>query len=287
MEILTLISIASMLIWKTPMQVIDLDEHVGFKAYSKIEKVCKILFQQTPVSYFCFQRFYADGSFTFLPTQTDLAHYFLSDDVYSDSWLLSIPFECLKSGLFLWDVAVNFSSPKQKEITEVIRTQIGLKHGIDIVEKFSDFCDIYCFASSDPKLYHCLTSDLKKFLFYFRQECHKLIQQAKKERLYLPLNRENGVIIPILEDPILATDRDHLYHVKKYYLQGSYEDVYLTEKEVTCLRQFSKGFTAKEIARLLNISHRTIEHHIEHIKYKLNSANLAEVMMIASKQNII
>lgn len=47
-------------------------------------------------------------------------------------------------------------------------------------------------------------------------------------------------------------------------------NIYLSEREVTCLKFLVKGCSAKMIAHQLNLSVRTIEHHLENIKFKFN-----------------
>lgn len=49
-----------------------------------------------------------------------------------------------------------------------------------------------------------------------------------------------------------------------------------------------RGMSAKEIGRALNISNRTVENHIEHIKYKLgcNSRSQITNKILASTNNL-
>lgn len=51
---------------------------------------------------------------------------------------------------------------------------------------------------------------------------------------------------------------------------GPYSDLYFSQRELQCLRWTARGKTAKQIARILNLSHRTIEVYLENIKTKLN-----------------
>lgn len=55
-------------------------------------------------------------------------------------------------------------------------------------------------------------------------------------------------------------------------------NVKLTLKQQECLHYLAKGMTMKQIARELNISHRTVEHRIESIKYKLNCYSKLELL---------
>lgn len=44
----------------------------------------------------------------------------------------------------------------------------------------------------------------------------------------------------------------------------------ITKREEECLFWLSNGLTAKEIAREMKISHRTVEYHISHVRIKTN-----------------
>ena len=54
----------------------------------------------------------------------------------------------------------------------------------------------------------------------------------------------------------------------------------LTNRELDCLIMLSKGKTAKETARELNISPRTVETHLENIKIKFDARNKTEMLAI-------
>jgi len=54
----------------------------------------------------------------------------------------------------------------------------------------------------------------------------------------------------------------------------------LTEREREIMKQVIAGYTCKEIARQLDISHRTVEIHRAHVMEKTGAANLAELARI-------
>lgn len=51
----------------------------------------------------------------------------------------------------------------------------------------------------------------------------------------------------------------------------------LTEREYEVMKQVIAGYTCKEIAQKLDISHRTVEIHRAHVMEKAKAANLAEL----------
>lgn len=52
----------------------------------------------------------------------------------------------------------------------------------------------------------------------------------------------------------------------------------LTKREMDCLHYTVKGFTAKRIARALNISFRTVEEYLTNIRIKLGAASKAQLI---------
>ena len=52
----------------------------------------------------------------------------------------------------------------------------------------------------------------------------------------------------------------------------------LSEREKECVQYISKGMSAKEIGRTMNISYRTAEAHIAKIKFKLNCQTRSQII---------
>lgn len=61
----------------------------------------------------------------------------------------------------------------------------------------------------------------------------------------------------------------------------------LTKREVEVLSSVSLGHTAKELAKLLDISPRTVEGHICSIRLKLNAKNICHAVRRAFENRII
>lgn len=61
----------------------------------------------------------------------------------------------------------------------------------------------------------------------------------------------------------------------------------LTKRELEVLSSISLGNTAKELARLLEISPRTVEGHICSIRLKLNAKNICHAVRRAFEYSIL
>lgn len=71
---------------------------------------------------------------------------------------------------------------------------------------------------------------------------------------------------------LLNTEKDRQRNIKLHTLAE------LTKRQAECLYYLTKGKTAKEIAELLCLSHRSIEHYIEAIKIKWDCKNRSKLI---------
>jgi DNA-binding CsgD family transcriptional regulator len=66
--------------------------------------------------------------------------------------------------------------------------------------------------------------------------------------------------------------------LNRVYLTIANENIYLTPREVQCISCLFEGKTAKEIAKILNISPRTVEYYIAQLKLKLQCRTVTELV---------
>lgn len=71
------------------------------------------------------------------------------------------------------------------------------------------------------------------------------------------------------------------------YSQPLKEDAHFTKREIDCLFYLVKGMTTKEIAKTLIISPRTVEHHLNNIKGKLNCSSRSSLISKAFTLRVI
>jgi DNA-binding NarL/FixJ family response regulator len=61
----------------------------------------------------------------------------------------------------------------------------------------------------------------------------------------------------------------------------------LSQREVEILLHMREGTTDKEIARLLGLSERTVQHHVQSVCQKLAAANRTQAVVTALRRRII
>lgn len=61
----------------------------------------------------------------------------------------------------------------------------------------------------------------------------------------------------------------------------------LSQRETQIINYMAHGCTAKEIAREIGLTHRTIEFYISNIRKKLHAKNIPHAIYIATQNNLL
>lgn len=61
----------------------------------------------------------------------------------------------------------------------------------------------------------------------------------------------------------------------------------LTRREIEILEYVTEGLSAKEVARCINISPRTVDRHIENVRLKLHAKNRTHMVVRAVKEGLL
>jgi len=161
------------------------------------------------------------------------------------------------------------------------------KSDYDIPCKVSEFADK--FIAMDQKVFSSgkklLALDIQKYVSGW-----KLILSEKN-----PLRNDNEEVIASFSTCIDVTSFSafkNYFFLNKFDTQISGEKIKaasyilnelhcplaLTDKQQNCLFYLIRGKSIKEIAKILQISHRTVESHLDSIKIKLNCQYKSEII---------
>jgi DNA-binding CsgD family transcriptional regulator len=126
--------------------------------------------------------------------------------------------------------------------------------------------------------------NIKNFLEFYKISAKDIIRKAKEPRHQIGIinstdfdKTTNANLSPSLVNIKLSTELE-LRH------KDTNKILTLTVKQSECLKLLLKSYSAKEIARAMNLSHRTIEHYIEYLRGKLNCRNAKELIANYSPQ---
>jgi len=93
------------------------------------------------------------------------------------------------------------------------------------------------------------------------------------------IDNDNGISFAESMRMLTQTGLLNTESTQNQLLQGlSYGDIYFTKREKEILIYLTRGKSAKNIAHIFGRSQRTIEHHIENMKFKTNSHSRAELI---------
>ncbi len=234
--------------------------------------VCKPL-NRLQIATFNYLKVFKDGSSIDLSTDVINVEPFTNDhSIYLKQALLFNPCH-IEKGFFEWS---NFNKNMQNFLYKKFASDVG----VTIIQKYNDYCDIYHFVYNhkQPEIRYTEAMNqeiLKIFILYFKDKAKKTIRLAEKHKIFIPnykfyLNEHNHCETAWQYKDFNMEKFINELNINRYYLPQKNNDVYLTKQEIICLKWATIGKTAEEIAMILNISKRTCERHLEHIKDKLN-----------------
>lgn len=265
--------------------MLNIENHVAMKKSARVKEVAQELFDMSVIQYFCFQRHYPDGYYTFLASDIDFPKVFFESGHYLCSWIFTARFENLVNGCVPWGLQKKLNTDEQNEFDKGLIDKTGQSHGIDIIDKCEQHCDVYSFSSDDPKVNLCDAHVLQQFIFYFKQRCRSLIFEAEQDKFYVQRRDDIKTNLNIIDVGSVINETTY-FDITQYYLTGEYCNVYLTKKELICLQMVIRGLSAKLIAKELELSFRTVEKHLDNIKSKLGTKQIIDAIRIAYENNL-
>lgn len=244
----------------------------------KTLQICKPLFNSTPVKGFTYTRHFRDDTIYFLTTTPEWIEYSYKNNLTKFKWHLNKELDYYESEFTIWDNA----KFKTTEIKDIIENKFDLHHGMTIIDRFANHCDLFTFSadkidSDINKLYYEHQMLFRHFINYFKDQARGLIKFADKHKFKLEIEKANE------EKVKLDINLDNVMPINRYYIN----DTYLTCKEVECIKWSELGKTTEEIAIILDNSVNTIKSHLKNIKRKLGLTKIIEIVRLLKMHGIL
>lgn len=238
---------------------------------------CHQLFKNTPIKYFGYYRYHDSGLMSAYVSNPILTVDLMQEDLmpnFEDIYAFQ------ESGVHSTFLSHNVSPPEgmsninfEKFMGIVSRAaDHGSYNALVIMDRFESYfryC-IFAVATSNQSVFNFYInyfSQLKLFIRYFENNC---------QEMFLAEDFNNRIVLPNYN---FINKKRELGH---YSLQGagfdflsdvsvveSFRHDLLTNREKDCLSLIARGYTMKNAAKKLNISHRTVEQHLRNLKEKL------------------
>lgn len=250
----------------------DLGKHFSLTSSQDVGSICNPILESIGITYFNYLKIHhGDSSRELLTNNAQWIDHFYKNELYKSVGAVDIE-HLLPKGYFLWS-ELNGNDP----IYSQGRETFNIDNGISFVIKRKDVTHLYIFGSTrdNTKInnFYIRNVDLlKRFILYFKDKGSSLISQAEKNRIYLP---EKQIIDTsrLKQHQLSESDRKRFYkktEIEKYYLLSEADDLYLTRKQAECVAYLVEGATAKQCAKALGISYRTVESYFNDIKNKIS-----------------
>ena len=112
---------------------------------------------------------------------------------------------------------------------------------------------------------HVGISESGKFIEFFKIQANDIIYGNRRENLATFTNNLDFTTINNSNDiSFIESLKEKSFNVSMSGVLSK-----LSNREIECIKFIVKGFTIKQIARELQLSPRTVEHHINNIKNKV------------------
>lgn len=242
--------------------------HSVYTLSSMVQEICDPFLKAYHFSYFQYLRCYPDGSISILINRTDLFESFIKHNYPT---LSSIDNHTMlkQNYFFFWD-----ESLPTIPVT-MAREQHQLHHGMTWVRRHKNHYDMIGFAMPEEKrnihsFYLNHHHILKQFVDDFERQTHPILNIMEKEKIHPPIYLQDVNCKKLC----LRNNR------KKIYISTQDMNTHLTTQEFFTLQLLSEDKSFKEIAQILNISHRTAETYIDRIRNRTGINNQRELFKL-------
>jgi DNA-binding CsgD family transcriptional regulator len=239
-----------------------------------IKEICFPLKKYFNISYFGYVKTYLDNTHLALSTSAEWMTCFYEN--FHNKAIIHKTMDAYQSGEFLWSQFSNSMT------VQVAQNQFDIAHGIMIIKKNDDFCEFFGFATdkSNYKIenWYLRNMDvLDRFCLYFKEAAGSLIKKAENDRFILPSQSNKKKSLYQTPKIILRNLDARLSFFNEISTESPYR---LSKRQLQCLYYLSRGKTLKEIAKILNLSSKTVEHYLEITKSKLKCSKRSELIEI-------
>lgn len=256
--------------------------------------LCRPLFLYSPINMFGYLRIYKDDSIFTLSTYPQFDDYYFNN-LKGEALVDFSVFEMGANSLLFTKKSGN---RKAWLVSEIWQSQYwhSLYEGFNIssylcvFEKISDYYEAFYFASRSGEnilsFYLNHYDTLENFMMYFKEAGANLIKDAQRCKIILPpRNLEYMNELRKLQEKIAIDKRNfsnlgNKLKLKRYPIYYGDQYFYVTCRELECLRCLAAEYTVKESGKILHISPRTVETHLQHMKDRLGINSLSQLLVV-------
>jgi LuxR family quorum-sensing system transcriptional regulator SolR len=239
-------------------------QHISITTANDVKQICAPLFDKTPICYFRYSRTY----------KNQMAFTLVSNDAWQKFYLeqkFQTKITTSKAFSAGYHLAENLNPEWYKAYHEIM----GVKSILYGIKECKDYYESVNFGIKEKQDDYWLNNInlLENFTLYFQDQAASLIKMvSKKNNLVYQGEMDKNFI---KQEP--KTELIEQIPIKRYFLDHMGINNRLSERETQCLIYLLRGRTAKQTAKELGISPKSVEAHINSIKIKFDCYTRAEL----------
>lgn len=266
-----------------------INKHPMFLYAQDIADICKPL-NSLEISYFSHVRIDNQGTFSGICNNPDFAKHYLTNKYYNAD--IHLAEDNHFERYILWD-ALEKDGETEKMDQEAC--EFGVRHTFTLLKKGENSKDYYHFSTHIKsaiinQVYLNNLDVLEQFVSYFNNAISGSKELSEVYDLKFTHNASSQFILKNINKFENLNEKRQEFFEKifaKNFKSGriilphkeTQKPVNLTAQQQNCLTWLLQGLSSKEIARKLNISHRTVEEHLARIKKILGCRTSKELIL--------
>lgn len=255
-----------------------IETHTTFENATDINDICNPLFNAFHLNYFAYCQIRRNRQLTILISDPAWLKQFIKQNYYYQNR------RKLSPGFHAWE------DTQQTKTVNDFRENFNHYRGFYLVNQTEDYTETGIFAAPANNINpidRCVNhlDAIQQFMIYFKNQAAGLLEEANKHRLFL------NEMQPSETTPETDTfDEKHFKEtitLKNYRFHIGHQIVKLTAREFLCVQQYCRGLSAKEIAKQLNLSPRSVETYLAHVRLKLNCHSKRDLTHVAKENGCL
>ena len=253
------------------------------KIQRELKSICKPLKDYLHLN-FGYMKIYPDGSYFLLNDDLNFVSQFIltleKDTIFCEKYIGELNNKH-RFTYTLWPKTPTDHPSMQ------LHFNAGYWNGMDVFYKGEDYLELWWFSRqlnsdnyTDEEGFYCRnTETLTKFILYFKKYSAQLLGEFNKKDFAV---FEKGFDFSTAE--FIPEEYNRISHFlqelsnKALTINGSV--VKFSPREIECLKYLGLGKTAKETAKTLVISPRTVETHLKNIKLKTGYSSKSDLIKL-------
>ncbi|MEM9242656.1 MAG: helix-turn-helix transcriptional regulator [Pseudomonadota bacterium] len=258
----------------------DLSKSHLFTYQDDVRQICRPLFENTDVRFFCYSKYWKDGSSIFL--SSDAKWTGMSINMKKAICYKQIDsIEAKKSTHTIHNQIFYFPREDNKNICPIAK-EYGLGTPVVIVDQSDENYELFCFASDGSNLMDFYFKNwrfLTLVKYDFLGKSKRLVADALHSKIMLGNNVDNDNNTKRCEMPFNPEKLEKSLQPKHYNVVYKGKRIGITAREFECLRCLAQGRSNKETAILLGLgSYRAVETYQNNLKERLGMSARSELV---------